>query len=198
MADNPPSSSGSSGGLCTSCGICCSGILFDTAPVEESERERLTAHGLKIYEEDGEQRFSLPCVRFSGCCTIYEDRPGICQRYRCKLLRNFEAGEIPLDECLGRVAEAKRLIAQLPDSLRWQDHSVGHQWVKQFREWKAKKPAERAEEVGGGFLLQLIILNRFLDEHFRDKGQRRLVEKTDGAPRPVAADAPDDERPASG
>jgi Fe-S-cluster containining protein len=179
----PPDGSG----LCTNCGICCSGVLFDTAPVEEDERKRLVAHGLTIHEaEEGDAEkpyFTLGCVRFDGrCCTIYDARPAICQRYRCRLLRKFDAGEVSYDDALKRVAEAKRLLQELPESLRATDKSAGHQWSQLFREWKAKSPAERAESSNGNFLLQLVILNRFLDDHFRDKDQRRVVEKGGSPP----------------
>ena len=39
---------GRSGGLCTSCGLCCSGVLFDWVPVAEEERERVIELGLEV------------------------------------------------------------------------------------------------------------------------------------------------------
>src|SRR5690242_14190979 len=101
-------------GLCTSCGLCCNGVLFDWVPIGDEEAEQVARLGLRLEKEDAETRFSQPCPMFDGCrCTIYADRPARCRAYRCELLKKVEAGEIPLADALRLVAEAKALADQV-------------------------------------------------------------------------------------
>ena len=78
--------------LCTQCGLCCTGALHDTASAEPEEVEALRNHGMQVIT--GEKLgFSLPCPQLKGTsCGIYKDRPHVCSRYRCQLLRDVEGG----------------------------------------------------------------------------------------------------------
>src|SRR5688572_5768689 len=88
--------------LCLYCGFCCDGTLFDRAPLEpDDDLAPLKSAGFEIRTKITKREkiktfFALPCVEFrQNCCQIYDQpRPAICGRYRCSLLKKYEAGEI--------------------------------------------------------------------------------------------------------
>lgn len=62
--------------------------------------------------------FSLPCpCHRDSRCTIYQERLSPCREYRCKLLRGYLSGQMPLEEGLRRVEQAKRLVAAIRNRL---------------------------------------------------------------------------------
>lgn len=97
--------------LCTSCGLCCTGALFEWVPLEPDEVGRAEANGLAPVPGEP-PRFAQPCPRLGGCiCTIYRDRPRACAAYRCNLLRKLDAGDIGLTAGLAIVRKARALEA---------------------------------------------------------------------------------------
>ena len=98
----------SAGQLCLSCGLCCRGLFHTHGVLNPEEVEGASTIGLKLVE-GGQPAFALPCSKFDGCCTIYEDRPAACRGFRCALLRRLEDNEIALEDALDIVSEARRL-----------------------------------------------------------------------------------------
>jgi hypothetical protein len=82
--------------------------------VRADDEANVIAAGLEI-GTDGEKRFfSQPCPRFScGVCSIYSDRPQVCRRYRCALLKSLDAGGINEANARERIATAMELIASV-------------------------------------------------------------------------------------
>ena len=106
-----PCAPASENDFCEGCGLCCDGTLFRWAPLAPEE-ECLSAHGLQTLDREGEPRFDLPCPALKeGRCSIYPIRPKICRDFRCKLLRQYERGELEAGEGRLRVGAAKRLKA---------------------------------------------------------------------------------------
>lgn len=106
--------------LCTACGACCNGTIFDEVPLLREEVELGKRLSLPIVPAGDEAVMSLPCPRLAGAtCTIYEDRPSTCRTYRCGLLVDVEAGRVAVGEALDRVdalrVAAERVRAELPD-----------------------------------------------------------------------------------
>ena len=95
--------------LCRSCGLCCDGTLFSRAPVGADERVHPTlAAGGSWTERDGTRFFALACCAFSGTCTIYDqERPRVCGRFKCALLRNCETGAVGWNDAAAIIATAK-------------------------------------------------------------------------------------------
>jgi Fe-S-cluster containining protein len=88
--------------LCLSCGLCCDGGLFNWVALTSDDRTRLQANGL-----DGPEQLIHPCPHYSTpACTIYAVRPTQCSKYRCEVLKAFEAGEIDEGTAHGLVDEA--------------------------------------------------------------------------------------------
>lgn len=96
--------------LCTSCGLCCTGALHNAAVLDPDETEAARALGLPVLDS-AKPMFSLPCPKLENdCCTIYGNRPRVCARYKCQLLRDLEAGSTDLPTALEHVEAAKQLM----------------------------------------------------------------------------------------
>lgn len=95
--------------ICVECGFCCDNTLFEYASIDE--KDELYGHFKDTkFELDGSNYFKLPCAYFKTCCTIYDqDKPKICSSFRCKLLRNFEKGDLTKEKALEIVENAKHL-----------------------------------------------------------------------------------------
>lgn len=105
--------------LCTSCGACCNGTLFDEVPLERHEIALGARLGLPIVPCGDDAAMPLPCPRLAGAsCTVYADRPSTCRSYRCALLEAVEAERAELEDALARVSAlrdaAARVRALLP------------------------------------------------------------------------------------
>lgn len=100
--------------LCTACGLCCTGLLFDVAPLEEHEIPLATKLHLPLACNQYHDAFQLPCpCHRDRQCTVYESRPSVCGSYECGLLRRYKVGEVPLQEALSRVERVLGLVDDL-------------------------------------------------------------------------------------
>jgi hypothetical protein len=100
--------------LCVACGLCCTGLLFDIAPLEDHEVPLAEALRLPVVRTPVYEAFRLPCPRQEGTvCGVYKCRPAVCGSYECGLLRRFVAGEVPLEDALARVAGIQERAAEL-------------------------------------------------------------------------------------
>ncbi|MES2137311.1 MAG: YkgJ family cysteine cluster protein [Pseudomonadota bacterium] len=168
----------SSSDLCNACGLCCNGVLFDHVAIEAGESEQVARLGFALSTaKEGGERFAQPCPMFrNNCCSIYADRPGSCRGYRCELLKKLEAGEIGFDAAIGRVAEAKAILERIRPLLDGRrDGAAGKQWAALLKEWQSRSPEERAAGQEGHLVLELALLNRFLNLHFRSESDIRRV-----------------------
>jgi Fe-S-cluster containining protein len=175
-----PADSSASTDLCTSCGLCCSGVLFDTAPLDADEIERATELGLKPYfEPPGQARFDFPCPHLQGSrCGVYPRRPRICGAFRCELLKKFESGEVSGAEATAIISEAKVMIAELrPLAVESGGPITPKRWGLLLDAWAAKTRAGKATPKQARLVLELARLNRFLDTHFRHKDQQVVKAK---------------------
>jgi Fe-S-cluster containining protein len=105
--------------LCARCGLCCDGSLFNTVGVDDDEAASMVESGLSLEpfdEPDGSTRvyFRQPCIHYhEQCCTIYERRPRVCERYTCRLLDGYRDGTKTAEECLKVVAEMRGILTEL-------------------------------------------------------------------------------------
>lgn len=96
--------------LCTRCGLCCNGVLFDVVRLAPPEIERMTRLGLPVLPRTENPAMAQPCAALEGTrCRVYADRPARCGEFRCHLLAALEADEVSLDEALGVVSLAQEL-----------------------------------------------------------------------------------------
>lgn len=92
--------------ICVGCGLCCDGTMYSTVDmVGEDRADVLTQAGITLSTRENTQLFRQPCAAFSsGCCSVYANRPRVCQRYRCYLLRRHEVGEVAYDDASALIA----------------------------------------------------------------------------------------------
>ena len=172
MPAQPPPASASD--LCTRCGICCSGAIFDYGDLSEAETSTVEKAGLRVTRINGKARFHLPCPRFAdNRCTVYEVRPAVCRAYQCELLKGYLAGEVSAEEAQGRIAEAHALIGQVRETMpEGKDlASVREDWARDHGEGAAAGASASADPQR---TLSLFMLNRFLDRYFRKAHQRMM------------------------
>ncbi|EYF02417.1 YkgJ family cysteine cluster protein [Chondromyces apiculatus] len=102
--------------VCLACGLCCTGLLFDLAPLEEPELPLAGRLQLPVVQTPVYDAFRLPCPQQQGAkCGVYLMRPNVCGSYACGLLQRYTAGEVPLVEALERVARIRTAASDLRD-----------------------------------------------------------------------------------
>lgn len=110
------------GRLCLSCGICCSGVLFDDVRVTSArEVARVQSLALPLRpvrgSNDGSATMKLPqpCAALGAgnCCAIYTQRPRYCREFDCALRRKLLAGATSLQAATHVVKRALRLAARV-------------------------------------------------------------------------------------
>ena len=100
--------------LCTSCGMCCDGSLFSFVALSTEEARTLRIQGVDVRDEGGFLKLPQRCGALEGCrCTIYEKRPYVCRRFDCLLVRSLTEKELPLDEALQIVSDARAKLNRL-------------------------------------------------------------------------------------
>jgi uncharacterized protein len=102
--------------ICVECGICCDGTMFGYAELEPGDNpEVLVTMGLAVVRNGDQGGFQLPCpCLVDRTCTVYDDRPSPCRRYKCAMLLDHEAGRVSTEDALATIG---RTIA-LRDRLR--------------------------------------------------------------------------------
>lgn len=101
--------------LCLYCGLCCQGVVHRWAVLGDDEVALASALGLSVHtKKDGSLVFHLPChLYLDGKCSVYDNRPRVCGRYQCKLLKQYLADEISAEESLQLVQQVKALLSQV-------------------------------------------------------------------------------------
>jgi uncharacterized protein len=101
--------------LCSACGMCCNGVLFQIVRVQpEDSTAELAALGLKLRRKHKEPYFVQPCPAYQDAqCTIYAERPTRCRQFECYQLKRVASGEITEAIALGKIQEARRRVAQV-------------------------------------------------------------------------------------
>jgi hypothetical protein len=104
--------------LCLSCGLCCRGVLHDEALLDPVEVGHARTLGLDVEATADRIVFRLPCPRLEGArCDAYGDRPRVCGAFRCRVLRDMEAGRRSLEDSLRLVTRARRMADRLEEDL---------------------------------------------------------------------------------
>ena len=105
--------------VCMKCGMCCDGTLFGGALIADNEIEHVTALSLTVKRRaDGVATFVQPCPAFlDGCCSVYERRPTVCRSYNCKLLPEYIAGRMSIDDCVDMIEVVRGLTRWLEEAM---------------------------------------------------------------------------------
>lgn len=173
-----PAAQGESGhDLCLACGICCKGSFFETVRIDDMQkllRHRPAGIEFETVEDvkTGKQYFKLPCpAHRGGRCTIYEDRPLACKKFKCILLEAHTRNEIGFDDAIGIVNNAKdreatilRRIAELDLPLKGSD-VIFDLLYQAYAYWQKLEPGELKEKCGD-LVLQIASLRFFIGANF--------------------------------
>ena len=177
--------------LCTTCGMCCDGTIFDFVRVEDGEAGRLSPH-LALRAEPGHGTvFDQPCPQLKDRrCAIYAARPARCARYECEVLRGVKAGTVDIEDAHRRVAQAQKLAGELTGAL-----AAGATLTEARRALRDSPAAWQGEDPNPDERMRIararlltVALNAFLDRHFRRKDRPLL-------PAPFGLDPPPESAP---
>lgn len=160
-------------GLCLSCGLCCSGVIFSFVPVApHDDVAPLEDVGIALAVVDGERRFVQPCAAHDGReCRVYARRPTACRQYRCDLLQRVEEGELEPAEALRLIGEAVRSSREIGQAIREIDPRADD---RQSRASLLKEFSARLEEpldpetrrTVGSVVVRLLSLDAFIRQSF--------------------------------
>jgi len=106
--------------LCTACGMCCNGVLFELVRLQPGDSVRdLESLGMKVRRKKREPYFSQPCTFLHDCrCSIYDHRPKRCRMFECLTLQRAIHQEIAEPEALNLIREIKTLVDAVELCLR--------------------------------------------------------------------------------
>ena len=100
--------------LCLACGMCCDGNLFAFVAVTSDDAKVFKQAGVEVSDHSGRLRVPQRCGALDGCrCRVYEKRPFVCRKFDCLLVRALSDKELPLEDALGVVQEAKQQLSRL-------------------------------------------------------------------------------------
>ena len=100
--------------LCPGCALCCDSTLFSSVVLSSNkEKDRCQALHFKILENGLHGLFAQSCCQLKkGRCIVYGDRPKQCRLFECKLLKESEAGILPLKSALKIITQTKQLAQE--------------------------------------------------------------------------------------
>jgi len=105
--------------LCLHCGLCCMGYFHSQAIINNEEDLNIAKlMGASIIKDsDNKQYFEHPCPKFDSKCTIYPDRPSVCENHECGLFNDVKYGKIKLEKAIKITNEMKMLCKTLDEAL---------------------------------------------------------------------------------
>lgn len=101
--------------LCTACGMCCDGTMFQVVKMQPGDcAADLARLGMRIRSKGGEFHMEQPCAALKELrCTIYESRPTRCRLFHCQQLRLLEAGDTGEAAAMALINETRALAAEV-------------------------------------------------------------------------------------
>lgn len=149
--------------LCTACGMCCNGVLFEIVKLQPKDNIReLEKLGMKVNRKKTEPYYKQPCRFLDKCtCTIYAQRPTRCRSFVCLQLKSLAAGEIVEAEAQSKIDEARSQVASIQSLLKQAgDDSTNDSLTERAQRLlmiQANEPLKEAMQQ----------LNHYLARHFR-------------------------------
>ena len=99
--------------ICIKCAMCCDGTMFPKAIIYPEEIIN-SNYDFNIVRNI-KRGFQLPCSYLSDKkCTIYQNRPyAICDKYKCKMLIDFNAGKISYKQAIKKIEDLLKIREQI-------------------------------------------------------------------------------------
>lgn len=151
--------------LCTACGLCCNGTLFEIVRLQPQDSIReLEALGMAISRRKSEPYFRQPCRFLNGCtCTIYSQRPERCRDFECRQLRLLASGEISEAEIQENIQAAQDLVRRVGQALARLGDTAEHEALgERLRRALAEHADHELHEAAG-------LLRSRLDRDFHSR-----------------------------
>jgi Fe-S-cluster containining protein len=167
--------------LCLSCGLCCDGAMFDEVFIEPEELESVRAVSMEVITKSSRPCFQLPCILYrDGKCTIYETRFFRCRVYKCKLLDNYQKGQVSFGLASSQIQKGVQIYEKLRKELRVKEKQFFWQSISKL--WETNLEGSDGNELRhmhAMLLLEILAFIRLLGKHFFDNGDERwLIMKT--------------------
>jgi len=155
--------------LCKFCGLCCTAHLYK-ATLKKPQESLAQSLGMTVFEENNTFWFRQPCPGWDGFCKVYNQRPHVCSEYKCKLLKNFEQGEISSETAKQQIATVKSLANDIMQTIKKvkPDYYFDQHAVINFH--KQSVEGEQAKEFRKKYakvLLKIFSYNTLIDKHFK-------------------------------
>lgn len=105
--------------LCVHCGLCCMGYFHEYAVINNNHDLILVYKmgARSSIDKNGRQIFSLPCPKYDNKCTVYPERPSVCENHQCELLKSVKDKRITLEKAKHISDEMKKLCTSLEKEL---------------------------------------------------------------------------------
>jgi len=101
--------------LCTACGMCCDGTMFQIVKMQPGDcAAELARLGMRIRGKGGEFHMEQPCPALKELrCAIYDRRPTRCRLFHCQQLRLLEAGNTTEADAMALIEQTRSQAAQV-------------------------------------------------------------------------------------
>ena len=157
--------------LCTTCGLCCQGLLHSNAVLRNAEVSGARSRQLNVIQNENGAFFKQPCPCLKGTeCSIYESRFETCKGYQCKLLKSLLGGEITLDDSLAVVRNTKQIEADIRESVGNHSPTVSV-WTafEGFLKSEAEKGRGEDRRSRAELLMKVGLLGLMCNKYFGEK-----------------------------
>ncbi len=162
--------------LCTACGMCCNGVMFEVVELQPADSAKaLAALGLKVRPKRLQTYFAQPCAALRGtCCSIYDARPVRCRLFECQQLQRVAAGAITEEAAMERIHEAQRRVQKVNALLEKTDatnpmKSLAQRTNTALDDLLALAPDPAAAQLHAALTLATQSLSALLTEEFRNR-----------------------------
>jgi hypothetical protein len=122
--------------LCTACGLCCNGTLFNYVPLTAAD-DLVPRPTDRVELENGQSGLKQSCRYYSKrLCSIYNaGRPHSCINYRCQVLKRYARDEISLEQALDEIQATVRRINQIKAKMQAQAATPARNLTDLFKIW---------------------------------------------------------------
>lgn len=159
--------------LCLACGMCCDGTVYNVASLDADEVAQAKASGFRpLNPEPDTHAFFFPCSHLDGkACTVYGQwRPKVCGTYFCSLQVKVAKGEVAEAHALATIAATLAARDQARSAMR------SGETLAQARDRfeTTVRAGQSLDPQDGKALVQIFVLEKLLDRHFRKASEERL------------------------
>ena len=160
--------------LCSSCALCCNGVLFGDVEVQASDNPKaLQQAGLNLQRKGKKHCFTQPCSCLDdrNLCRIYSIRPARCRSFECLLLKRVLEGELDLAQAKKATRDARKQTQKVIGLLRElgqreEQLPLSRRYARLMAEPIDLTGDESIVELRGELMLAVARLSKILGQYF--------------------------------